>query len=72
MGTGQPLSEIAYACGFRDYAHFARRFRKRFGHSPGARAGEDAVRSRTSERAFSARDVHFGGPKIQSAWPRSG
>jgi len=25
-GTGQPLSEIAYACGFRDYVHFTRRF----------------------------------------------
>jgi AraC-like DNA-binding protein len=24
MKTGQPLSEIAYACGFRDYTHFAR------------------------------------------------
>jgi AraC family transcriptional regulator, positive regulator of tynA and feaB len=35
LGTGQPFSEIAYACGFRDYAHFARRFRKRFGYSPG-------------------------------------
>jgi AraC-like DNA-binding protein len=38
LGTGQPLSEIAYACGFRDYTHFARKFRNRFGHSPGARA----------------------------------
>jgi AraC-like DNA-binding protein len=37
--TDQPLSEIAYACGFRDYAHFARRFQKRFGYSPGAYAG---------------------------------
>jgi AraC family transcriptional regulator, positive regulator of tynA and feaB len=36
LGTSQPLSEIAYACGFRDYAHFARRFRHRFGHAPGA------------------------------------
>jgi AraC-like DNA-binding protein len=44
LGTGEPLSEIAYACGFRDYAHFARRFRKRFGYSPGAHAGEGAVR----------------------------
>jgi AraC-like DNA-binding protein len=35
-GSGQPLSEIAYACGFRDYPHFARRFRNRFGFSPGA------------------------------------
>jgi AraC family transcriptional activator of tynA and feaB len=34
LGTGEPLSEIAYACGFRDYGHFARRFRKRFGYSP--------------------------------------
>lgn len=32
----QPLSEIAYACGFRDYTHFARKFRRRFGHPPGA------------------------------------
>jgi AraC family transcriptional regulator, positive regulator of tynA and feaB len=56
-GTGQPLSEIAYACGFREYAHFARRFRKRFGYSPGAHAGEGAVRARTAESAFSARDV---------------
>ena len=58
-GTGQPLSEIAYACGFRDYVHFARRFRKRFGYSPGAHAGEGAVRARTAESAFSARDVQF-------------
>jgi AraC family transcriptional regulator, positive regulator of tynA and feaB len=42
LGTSQPLSEIAYACGFRDYTHFARKFRQRFGHSPGA-AARDAV-----------------------------
>jgi AraC-like DNA-binding protein len=36
LNTSQPLSEIAYACGFRDYAHFARKFRHRFGHAPGA------------------------------------
>jgi AraC family transcriptional activator of tynA and feaB len=36
LGTGQPLSEIAYACGFSDYNHFARRFRCRFGYPPGA------------------------------------
>jgi AraC-like DNA-binding protein len=40
LGTGQPLSEIAYACGFRDYAHFARKFRHRFGNPPGAHAGQ--------------------------------
>jgi AraC family transcriptional activator of tynA and feaB len=31
MKTGQPLSTIAHACGFRDYTHFARGFRHRFG-----------------------------------------
>jgi AraC family transcriptional activator of tynA and feaB len=36
LATGQPLSEIAYVCGFRDYTHFARKFRHRFGYSPGA------------------------------------
>jgi AraC-like DNA-binding protein len=36
MKTGQPLSDIAYACGFRDYTHFARGFRRRFGATPGA------------------------------------
>src|SRR5258708_6958085 len=36
LDTGQPLSVIAYACGFRDYAHFARKFRHRFGCAPGA------------------------------------
>jgi AraC family transcriptional activator of tynA and feaB len=36
MRTGQPLSDIAYACGFRDYTHFARGFRQRFGTAPGA------------------------------------
>jgi AraC family transcriptional activator of tynA and feaB len=38
LHTGQPLSEIAYASGFRDYNHFARRFRHRFGHTPGTHA----------------------------------
>jgi AraC family transcriptional regulator, positive regulator of tynA and feaB len=33
--TGQPLSDIAYASGFRDYTHFARGFRQRFGTAPG-------------------------------------
>jgi AraC-like DNA-binding protein len=36
LQTSQPLSEIAYACGFRDYTHFARKFRHRFGYSPSA------------------------------------
>jgi AraC-like DNA-binding protein len=47
LRTGQRLSEIAYACGFRDYAHFARRFRDRFGHAPGAHLeGSGAVGNR--------------------------
>ena len=40
LGKHQPLSEIAYECGFRDYTHFSRRFRRRFGFTPGAHAGE--------------------------------
>jgi AraC-like DNA-binding protein len=36
LNSGQPLSEIAFACGFRDYTHFARKFRQRFGHTPGS------------------------------------
>jgi AraC-like DNA-binding protein len=40
LGTRQPLSEIAYACGFRDYTHFSRKFRDRFGYPPGAHAGD--------------------------------
>jgi AraC family transcriptional activator of tynA and feaB len=35
MKTDEPLSAIAYACGYRDYTSFARAFRQRFGHSPG-------------------------------------
>jgi AraC-like DNA-binding protein len=38
-GKAQPLSEIAYACGFRDYSHFARKFSRRFGYSPGSHTG---------------------------------
>jgi AraC family transcriptional activator of tynA and feaB len=41
MKTAQPLSEIAYVCGFRDYTHFARVFRQRFGHPPSATRGDD-------------------------------
>jgi AraC family transcriptional regulator, positive regulator of tynA and feaB len=62
LGTGQPLSEIAYACGFRDYTHFARKFRHRFGESPGARCGDmvgnGIVRASTAESASWAHDKH--------------
>jgi AraC-like DNA-binding protein len=60
LDTGQHLGEIAYACGFRDYAHFARRFRRRFGHPPGAHfeasgaIGNGIVRARAGEHSSSA------------------
>jgi len=63
LGARQPLSEIAYACGFRDYTHFARKFRQRFGHPPGAhseslgRSNDETVRSSPSESAPQAHDV---------------
>jgi AraC family transcriptional activator of tynA and feaB len=40
LRTGQPVSDIAYVCGFRDYTHFARKFRQRFGHSPSSHKGD--------------------------------
>ena len=43
MKTGQPLSVIAYDSGFRDYTHFARTFRRRFGHAPGTTGVQGAV-----------------------------
>ena len=49
LNTREPISAIAYSCGFHDYTHFARKFRRRFGYSPGAhspaedRAGNGAV-----------------------------
>jgi AraC-like DNA-binding protein len=68
LGSGQPLSEIAYACGFRDYPHFARRFRNRFGYSPGAQAGyhqsagDGIVRAGTGESASLTHDVQATAP----------
>jgi AraC-like DNA-binding protein len=40
LAASQPLSEIAYACGFADYTNFARRFRRRFSHAPGSHSGK--------------------------------
>jgi AraC-like DNA-binding protein len=63
LRASQPLSEIAYACGFRDYTHFARKFRQRFGHPPGAhsestsRSSDETVRSSPGESASWAHDV---------------
>src|ERR1700742_171444 len=59
MKTGQPLSDIAYACGFRDYTHFARGFRRRFGTTPGAAGAgatvSDSVRVRAGGEPHSCR-----------------
>jgi len=38
LNTRQSINEIAYASGYGDYTHFARKFRRRFGHAPGAHA----------------------------------
>ena len=63
LGANQPLSEIAYACGFRDYTHFARRFRQRFGCPPGARSAKlahlamEPVRTSPTESAPPAHDA---------------
>jgi AraC family transcriptional activator of tynA and feaB len=63
LGTSQPLSEVAYACGFSDYTHFARKFRRRFGHAPGdhsaadGRAGNATVRTGTDQSALRAHDA---------------
>jgi AraC-like DNA-binding protein len=43
MKRASPLSEVAYACGFRDYVYFARMFRRRFGHPPGTHIADDGI-----------------------------
>jgi AraC family transcriptional regulator, positive regulator of tynA and feaB len=45
LDTGRPLSEIAYACGFRDYSYFSRKFHRRFGYPPGAHTAGHAPRA---------------------------
>jgi AraC-like DNA-binding protein len=63
LGISEPISAIAYACGFRDYTHFSRKFRHRFGYSPGAhseaqgRAGNGAVHPDADKSASWAHDV---------------
>lgn len=34
MNTGQPVSQVAVACGFKDASNFIRRFKAQFGCSP--------------------------------------
>ena len=40
LGPSRLISEIAYASGFSDYTHFARQFRRRFGHPPVAHVSD--------------------------------
>jgi AraC family transcriptional activator of tynA and feaB len=42
LSIGQPVSEVAYACGFRDYTNFARKFRHRYGRPPSAHGADQA------------------------------
>jgi AraC family transcriptional activator of tynA and feaB len=42
LAMSDPISTIAYDCGFRDYTHFARKFRHRFGYPPGAYSAAQA------------------------------
>jgi AraC-like DNA-binding protein len=54
MKSCEPLSGIAYACGYHNYVNFSRAFRQRFGHAPGVHVqGDDAntVRDVSHERA---------------------
>jgi AraC family transcriptional activator of tynA and feaB len=59
LSLTEPISAIAYACGFRDYTHFARKFRRRFGYSPGTHseaqggAGNGAVPSGGADECVS-------------------
>jgi len=50
LKTSQPISEIAYASGFGDYTNFIRKFRRRFGHTPGSHSGDN-----TEPRAYQPR-----------------
>jgi AraC-like DNA-binding protein len=59
LKTIQPISEIAYASGFGDYTNFIRKFRRRFGHTPGSHSEGhiEPGRFRTAESASLVHDV---------------
>jgi AraC family transcriptional activator of tynA and feaB len=42
LKTNQPINDIAFASGFGDYTNFNRKFRRRFGHTPGSHSGDHA------------------------------
>jgi AraC-like DNA-binding protein len=68
LGPSKPISAIAYACGFRDYTHFSRKFRHRFGYSPNAhseaqgRTGNGAVHPSADMSASRDRDSVLTAP----------
>ena len=59
LKTSQPISEIAYASGFGDYTNFIRKFRRRFGHTPGAHSEDhtELGRIRAAKSASLVPDV---------------
>jgi len=59
LRTNQPISDIAFASGFGDYTNFNRKFRRRFGHTPGSHSVDRAEPARISaaESASLAHDV---------------
>jgi AraC family transcriptional activator of tynA and feaB len=59
LKTSQPISEIAYASGFGDYTNFIRKFRRRFGHTPGSHSGNRTELGpiRTAESGSLTHDV---------------
>jgi len=65
LKTSQPISEIAYASGFGDYTNFIRKFRRRFGHTPGSHSG-----SREAGSAISARRHAILSPEGNNVGPR--
>jgi AraC-like DNA-binding protein len=75
LNTREPISAIAYSSGFHDYTHFARKFRRRFGYSPGAhsaaegRAGNGAVRAGADDSAQQAHDPQQCADLSSSALP---
>ena len=67
------LNETAYACGYHNYANFARAFRRRFGHAPGihvqGRRRQPAARYESRKCALSPRRLPTPWPSCEGALP---
>ena len=59
LRTSQPVSEIAYSSGFGNYTHFARQFRRRFGHPPGVHAGDEGCPLPAGKADMTRTSYHF-------------